>query len=298
MSVQTAGSEPITFFGGKGGVGKTTMAGAFALGQAAAGLRTLLISTDPAHSLADVLGTPLGDTPTEIVAGLWVWEPDGEDAVRRRVAEVVEDAHSVVPAEIMPAVQRHLRHATQTPGMVESALADQLMGAMERVPEEFDCLVVDSAPTGQLLRMVSLPSLLTPWVQGLARHRDRARRAEALAVDAIGGDDPDGQTDPLLQRLHARRIRLETTARRLREESEVRLVLLPRRMVLAETQRARRQLEEAGLRLGPVALNQVPVDADPAILAEVRERFGDCGLIEQPLLAQEPTGVQRLRDLS
>ncbi|WP_042282260.1 ArsA family ATPase [Nocardiopsis alba] len=286
----------IVFFGGKGGVGKTTMAAAHALRLADRGLRTLLVSTDPAHSLGDALALSLGDDPVPVTENLWAREPDADAALRRRVRGIGDDAAAALPREILPAVTRHLEHAAAGPGMAESALADLLMDTMEEVPERWDRLVVDSAPTGHLLRLLHLPELLTPWVQGLARQRERAIDADRFAVGVVGGSG-ENEDDPLLERLHARRRKLERAAERLREDAEVRLVLVPRRMVLAETDRAARELAETGFRLGTVMINQVPGDADPEVLAAVRERFAVQGTVELALSEREPLGPDTLRAL-
>ncbi|RNL86807.1 ArsA family ATPase [Halostreptopolyspora alba] len=294
-----ATATTITFFGGKGGVGKTTMAAASAIGLADAGWRTLVVSTDPAHSLGDAFGTELTDRPRELSENLWAAEPDAEAAVRRRVAQVTEDARSTLPREVMPAVQRHLAHAAATPGMAESALADLLMDAMERVPGEWDLLVVDSAPTGHLLRLINLPELLGPWVEGLVRQRERVASADSLVAGMVGSQERDSaDDDPLLARLRERRGKLERAAERLRAEACVRLVLLPRRMVLAETERAADQLSEAGFRLGPVVLNQIPERPDPRVVEAVWRRFEPQGVLELPLAAEEPVGIERLRPLA
>lgn len=293
-------AAPITFVGGKGGVGKTTLAAAQALALADTGRRVLVMSTDPAHSLGDALETPLKDEPVQVAPGLWAAEPDAEAAVRRRIAQVTEDAHKAVPAEVMPAVRRHLRQAGASPGMAESALADLLVDRMEEVGRRWDALVVDSAPTGHLLRLLNLPTLLTPWVVGLTRQRERARRAEAFA-DVVSDSSPE--EDPLTERLHARRHRLERAAERMRGQAVVRLVTLPRRMVLAETVRALDQLTEAGFGLAPVVVNQIPPPgaAGPETaeaLAATRERLARPGTVEVPLQDVEPTGLERLRALA
>lgn len=290
---------PITFVGGKGGVGKTTLAAAHALALADTGHRVLVMSTDPAHSLGDALGTRLEDEPVRIAPGLWAAEPDADAAVRRRLAQVLEDAHRAVPREVMPAVRRHLEQAGSSPGMAESALADLLVDRMEEVGGTWDALVVDSAPTGHLLRLLDLPALLTPWVVGLVRRRERARRAEAFA-DVVGGEE---ESDPLTERLHARRHRLERAADRMRRDAVVRLVTLPRRMVLAETARAVERLTDSGFRLAPVVVNQIPAAHAPGpdtaeALAATRERFAHLGTVEIPLQDTEPTGLDRLRALA
>ncbi|MFV2195421.1 ArsA family ATPase [Nocardiopsis sp. LOL_012] len=291
-------TAPIVFVGGKGGVGKTTLAAARALALADAGRRVLVLSTDPAHSLGDALEAPLSDGPAAVAPNLWAAEPDAEAAVRRRVARVAEDARRAVPREVLPAVHRHLDRAAAAPGMAESALADLLIDRMDEVGRLWDHLVVDSAPTGHLLRLLDLPALLTPWVVGLARQRERARRAEAFA-DAVGTGAPEG--DPLLERLHERRRRLERATARLREDASVTLVTLPRRVVLAETARAVERLTGAGFRLGPVVVNQIPRAPGPdgaASLSATLERFAHLGLVRIPLQDAEPTGVGPLRRLA
>ena len=290
-------TRAIVFFGGKGGVGKTTMAAAHALRFADQGLRTLLLSTDPAHSLGDVLAMSLKDKPVRVTEHLWAREPDADAALRRRVRQVGDDAAQALPRQILPAVSRHLEQAAAGPGMAESALADLLMDTMEEVPEHWDRLVVDSAPTGHLLRLLHLPELLTPWIQGLVRQRGRAVDAERFAVDVMGGSQDDDTDDPLAEKLHARRRKLERAAARLREDAEVRLVLVPRRMVLAETDRAARELTDAGFRLGAVVINQVPEDVDSEVLDQIRERFKDQGTVESALNDHEAIGLDSLREL-
>lgn len=293
-----AKAAPIVFFGGKGGVGKTTMAAAYAIRLADEGLRTLLVSTDPAHSLGDALDVPLGDRPVRVTDHLWAREPDADAALRRRVRQIGDDASAALPQEILPAATRHLDHAAAGPGMAESALADLLMDAMAEVPGQWDRLVVDSAPTGHLLRLLDLPELLTPWVQGLVRQRERAVDADRFAVGVVGGEIDGAPDDPLLEKLHARRRKLERAAERLRGDAEVRLVLVPRRMVLAETDRAAAQLAKTGFRLGTVVVNQVPPEADPELLKAVRERFAPYGTVELDLVDDEPIGPDALRALA
>ncbi|MDA2804198.1 ArsA family ATPase [Nocardiopsis sp. LSu2-4] len=273
------------------------MAAAYALKCADAGLRTLVVSTDPAHSLGDALEARLGDKPVKVTDTLWAREPDADAAVKRRIGEVTDDAYRALPRDIMPAVSRHLEHAASSPGMAESALADLLMDTMAEVPGSWDRLVVDSAPTGHLLRLLALPELLTPWVRGLARQRERVLDADRLAAGIVGGPS-EAPDDPLLEKLHARRRKLERAAERLREDAWVRLVLIPRRMVLAETERAADQLAEAGFRLGPTVINQVPDAPAPGPLEAARRRFAGIGAVELALAPGEPTGLPALRALA
>lgn len=298
--------RPIAFFGGKGGVGKTTLAASYALLLAGRGERSLVVSTDPAHSLGDVLGAALGDVPAELDAGLWACEIDGETAAGRRVEQVAEEARDAVPREVMPAVERHLERAAASPGTVESALVDRLTDLLDDVPARWDRVVVDSAPTGHMLRLLSLPTLLTPWIEGLVRQREQVRGTERLLSGLLGR--ADSEEDPLLRRLHDRRARLERTRERLLSESAVHLVLVPERVPLAETERAVQALTDGGLTLGPLVVNRVaPPDAsgllaerarhEADVLIDVRQRFGGAGLVEVPLLRGELTTRTELAEI-
>ncbi|WP_317495048.1 TRC40/GET3/ArsA family transport-energizing ATPase [Haloechinothrix sp. LS1_15] len=283
---------PVVIIGGKGGVGKTTVAAATALALAGSGRRTLLVSTDPAHSLADVLGRPLGEAPRRVTEQLWAVEPDPEAMVRARIKQVGDDAAAALPRSVMPAVQRQLDAAAAAPGMAESALSDMLTRSLDQVNNSWEHVVVDSAPTGHLLRMLELPDLLTTWVRGLARQRERAIAADRIAGDILGS--PEESDDPLLNRLHERRRRLERTATRLRTEACVHLVLLPRRMVLAETARAAATLTGGGFTLGHAVLNQTTSTSDSEFTERARVELAVPGIVRLPEVESEPIGIERL----
>jgi arsenite-transporting ATPase len=291
----------IRFLGGKGGVGKTTIAAAAGLLEARRGLRTLVVSTDPAHSLGDVLGVELGEEPRPVREGLWAAEVSGEAQARRRVAAILADAADAVPREVLPAVRAHLQRAVESPGTVEAALLDRLGELVEQVPDTFDRLVVDSAPTGHMLRLLTLPELVAPWVEGLVRQRERARDADRVFAGMLGrgADEPD----PLLRRLHARRDRMARLHGRLRAEAAVHLVVVAEALVWAETQRALEVLTAAGITVGGAVVNRVVPGggtgllaaqhaAQAGVLAQVRERFP--GAVEVPLLAAGPVGADAL----
>ncbi|WP_300013133.1 TRC40/GET3/ArsA family transport-energizing ATPase [Pseudonocardia sp.] len=291
----------LRFLGGKGGVGKTTLAAAIGLREARRGLRTLVVSTDPAHSLGDVLGTGLGEEPREVVPGLWAAEISGRGQARRRVEQIVADAADAVPREVLPAVRAHLERAVDSPGTVEAALLDRLTELVERVPADFDRLVVDSAPTGHMLRLLTLPELVTPWIEGLAGQRRRSRDTDRMFAGMLGRGEET--PDPLLARLHARRDRMAALHRRLRTDAEVNLVVVPERVVWAETVRALDVLGGAGIAAGAAVVNRVvPAGetgllgarrvAQTEVLDAVRARFG--ATVEVPLLPEGPTGPDAL----
>ncbi len=261
--------RPLLFFGGKGGVGKTTLAAASAVGSARAGLRTLLISTDPAHSAGDCLGTALADEPTEVGAQLWAVEVDAEAAAAAHVAAVGDRVAASFDAALLPTVRRHLELARTAPGTLEAALFDRLTGHLQACPGDFDRIVVDTAPTGHTLRLLALPALLSAWVEGLARQRDKAAGLDRMLRNMAGREQPEA--DPVMAALHERRARFERTATRLRDDAAFWLVLIPERLPIEETDRAARTLAAHGLHVAGLVLNRVlPDHADGAFLAERR----------------------------
>lgn len=294
----------ITFFGGKGGVGKTTLAAAAGLLLAGRGQRTLVVSTDPAHSLGDVLAADLADEPRRVGENLWAAEVSGQAQARRRIAGILDDAAGAVPREVLPAVRAHLERAVESPGTLESALLERLGELVEQVPVTFDRLVVDSAPTGHMLRLLTLPELVTPWVEGLAGQRERSRDADRMFAGMLGRDD---RPDPLLARLHARRDRMARLHARLRDDAAVHLVVVPEPLVWAETRRALDVLRDAGIRVGTAVVNRVVPAGETGllathrhtqarVLAQVRELLPRT--VEVPLLAAGPVGADALAELA
>lgn len=297
------GEQPIVLLSGKGGVGKTTLAAATALRLAAAGHRTLLVSTDPAHSTGDALETRLGSEPTPVTERLDALELDPEQAAADHLAGVEEAVADRVDPDLWPQVRRHLRLARDSPGMLESATFERVADLLERCPGEYGRLVVDTAPTGHTLRLLSLPALLQAWVEGLTRQRERVTGAQRMARNLAGDDRRD---DPVLARLHDRRQRLSRAAQRLREDTAVWLVLTPERLPIEETARAMEQLARHGIDAAGLIANRVlPAHADGDFLAqrraqqdghleEIAERFAGWPLVSVPQL---PRDVSQRADL-
>jgi len=282
-------SRPLIFFGGKGGVGKTTLAAAYSLASARAKIRTLLVSTDPAHSTSHLLGLNLGDEATEVEANLWGVEIDADAHAGRYIDLVAEDARAVVSPEILPTVGRHLEIARSAPGMLESALLERFMDLMEQCPATYDRIVFDTAPTGHALRMLQLPALLSVWVEGLASQREKMATVERFARNLVGDEEP--AEDRLLDKLRARQRRVEDARRRLLRDATFNLVLNPERLPIEETARALALLREAEIEVGAIVVNRILPDvAEGEFLAarleqqrtylqEIDERFSGHRLV-------------------
>ncbi|HZI97397.1 MAG TPA: ArsA family ATPase [Actinomycetales bacterium] len=288
----------ITLVGGKGGVGKTTVAAAHARLLSRRGERVLLVSTDPAHSTGDLLGVDPGDEPTPVADRWWVVELDAEQAARDHVDRIAAEAADVVPKEVLPAVRRHLKAAVASPGTVESALLDRLGDVLVGAAASYDRVVVDTAPTGHTLRLLVLPDLLSGWVEGLLRRRQDVLRNDRM-VHSMAGDDPGPEADPVADRLRARRDRLDELRRLLVEQAVINLVLVPERLPVVETVRARDALTDGGLRVGAVVVNRVFPDGDHPFLAaravqqahwltEIDDVLGTHPRVLLPHLARDP----------
>ena len=293
------------FIGGKGGVGKTTVATALAGAFAGLGLRTLLVSTDPAHSTGDLLSTRLGDEPTRIAERFDAVEIDAERIARAYVDDVRRDLHGIVAQEVRPAIDRHLDLAAGGAGTLESALLDRLGGLISLQPSAYDRIVVDTAPTGHMLRLLAMPDVLERWIHGLVRQREGVRGVDRMLDNMVGSTD-HARPDPVLDRLRAQRGKLSTLRHRLAEDAVMHAVMIPERLPIEETGRALPALRAAGIHVGCVVVNRLlPEDADgdflrarreqqDAYLAEIHTRLAGERIVH---VRQQPHDVSRPEDL-
>ena len=276
----------LTFFGGKGGVGKTTLAVAYATLLAESGERTLLVSTDPAHSTGDLLGAELSGEPVRAGEGLWAVEVDAAADAEAYVERIKSDARGSVSREVLPTVDKHLELAKSSPGTEESALFDRFVDLISLCHTEYDRIVFDTAPTGHTLRLLTLPALLSTWVEGVVRQREKVAGMERMLRN-IAGTESQGE-DPVLNRLRERRERFHHARHRLLEDTTFYLVLIPERLPIEETSRSLKTLTGNGIEVGALLVNRVlPESADEGdfmharlaqqreYLAEIESRFTD-----------------------
>jgi arsenite-transporting ATPase len=266
----------VVFLGGKGGVGKTTLAGAIAVGAADRGARTLLVSTDPAHSTGDLFETPLSDVPTEVMARLWAVEIDPVAAADRYVADVKARIAEVTPPRLVAEVERQIDIARVTPGAEEAALFDRFARIMEEDGAGYDRIVFDTAPLGHTLRLLALPEQLDAWMSGLITRRSQVavlgRMWQRVAGTVRAGEE---RPDPILASLEARRARFARARATLTDPAETRFVfvLIAERLPVLETERAIRTLEKYRIPVGGLIVNRLlPGSAEGAFLARRRER--------------------------
>ena len=250
--------EPFVFFGGKGGVGKTTVSCAYGVKSARAGLETLVVSTDPAHSVTDVFDQPFGDEPgaVEGVDGLDAMEIDPDTEVQRHLDGIHKNLSEQVSAAMVNEINQQLEMAHRTPGAYESALFDRFVDVM-RNADPYDRVVFDTSPTGSTLRLLGLPEFLEGWIDRLMHKREKS--IDLFEKAAIGNEEPrrlmDG--DPVLARLQDRKEFFEFAGGALREDAAFFLVLNPDQLSVNETARTIEEMRERDLAVRGLVANKL-----------------------------------------
>jgi len=289
---------------GKGGVGKTSLAVATALGAAEHGHRVFVLSTDSAHSLGDALGRPVGAEPVEVAPGVQAQEISALAELDRSWSEIQEwlsalfqgDRHDVATEELLV-----------FPGL-EELVSLRAVRDVER-SGEVDVCVVDCAPTGSTLRMLRLPDVLRMFMTDIFQMKRRAAKLVKPIADRMGVGRlvaPD-EVFAAFERLYGdvedvRQILLDS------DRTSARLVVNPARVVVAETRRSFAYLSLYGVATDAVLVNRVlPSEAtggwfqswaqrEKRELDEIAASF-PVPRFEAPLLPSEPIGVDALRRL-
>jgi arsenite-transporting ATPase len=300
----------VLLFTGKGGVGKTTTSAATAALAARSGLKTLVLSTDPAHSLADALGVELGHEPTEIpfegIAGLYGQQVDTQRAfedswreVQHYLREVLEQG-GVDPLEA--------EELTVLPG------ADEVLALLElRAQAEsgrWDVVVVDCAPTAETLRLLALPGALGWYMERVfPRERRVVRSLRPVLSQLAGLPMPPDKVFAAVERLHGELAAVQSLLTDPGVTS-VRLVLTPEAVVVAEARRTLTSLSLYGYRVDGVVANRIfPTgSSDPFLadwvaaqtqeLAGVETSFAGLPVWRSSYRSSEPIGLARLLELA
>jgi arsenite/tail-anchored protein-transporting ATPase len=169
------------FFGGKGGVGKTVMAGATAIWLAKQGRRVMLASTNPVHSLSGLLSQNVFGKPTAVqgVPNLWAYEIDTKETIERSKQEIRDKIQWFLKfADISTKAEDFVESATMNPAFEESAMFENMVDLMLR--DEYDVYVFDTAPTANARRLLGMSKVYSLWVNKMVKSREEARSLREL----------------------------------------------------------------------------------------------------------------------
>ncbi len=295
----------VLLFTGKGGVGKTTIAAATAVRSARAGKRTLVMSTDPAHSLGDSFEIEIGSEPALIEPNLWAEQIDAQDRLEGNWREIQDYFIQLMNWAGTETIQAE--ELTVIPGLDEIFALIDVKTHVES--GAYDMLVVDCAPTAETLRLLSLPEVMNWYIERIFPVERRVVKAVRPIVSKmttlpIAGDQVFGA----IERLHRN---LEAVKQILTDEkvSSVRLVVNPEKMVISEARRTYTYLGLFGYRVDAVIVNRVlpPDVTDPYFgkwkdiqsehLATIHESFEPVPILEARLFDREMVGVTLLDEM-
>ncbi len=244
------------FFGGKGGVGKTVMAGAAAVGFARQGKRTLLASTNPVHSLSGLLDQNVFGkaTPVEGVPNLWANEIDTRETIERSKAEIREKIDYFLKfAEIRTKADEFVESATMNPAFEESAMFENMIDLMFK--NEYEVYVFDTAPTANARRLLGMSSVYSLWVNKMMESRQEAQSLRAL----LSYSKKKQEKDPLMEYLLNFRERMSHAKDLLTdpEQTSFFFVTLPEALPIAVIRRFINWFDEFGIPVGGVVVNML-----------------------------------------
>jgi arsenite-transporting ATPase len=256
------------FFGGKGGVGKTVLAGAAALWYARQGKRTLLASTNPVHSLSGMLSQDVFGKPTlvEGESNFWAYEIDTKDTIEESKKEIRDKIEWFLKyADIKTKAEDFVESATMNPAFEESAMFENMIDLM--FEDEYEVYVFDTAPTANARRLLGMSDVYGMWVNKMVQSRE-----EAQSLKELLSYSRKEEKDPLMEYLLTFRDRMEHAKQLLTDDAKTAFffVTLPEALPIAVITRFVNWFEEFGIPVGGVVVN---MRIDPADVGENPPEF-------------------------
>lgn len=299
------------FFGGKGGVGKTVMAGAAALWAAKQGRKTLLASTNPVHSLSNLFEQNVFGKPVVVCdeANCYAFEIDTRDTIERSKKEIREKINWFLKfADITTKADEFIESATMNPAFEESAMFENMMELMFK--DEYDFYVFDTAPTANARRLLGMSKVYSLWVQKMLQSRE-----EAKSLREILSFSKKNEADPLMDYLLSFKDKMAHVKELLTDEALTAFffVTLPESLPIAVITRFINWFYEFGIPVGGVVVNgvipkgEVKVDSAEFVrnrvlmqdehMEEIHRIFGERVRAIVPLFETEVKGAAMLNRL-
>ncbi len=298
------------FFGGKGGVGKTVLAGTAAIWAAQQGRRTLLASTNPVHSLSSLLDQDVFGKPTEVngVPNLWAYEIDTKDTIEKSKQEIREKIEWFLKfADIKTKADEFVESATMNPSFEESAMFENMIDLMFK--DEYDVYVFDTAPTANARRLLGMSSVYSMWVNKMVQSREEATSLK----DLLSYSKKKQEKDPLMDYLLHLRERMANAKKLLTDDklTSFFFVTLPEALPIAVITRFIGWFHDFNIPVGGVIVNmQIDkssvkddspdfvknrVSMQDAYMEKIDQEFGNRVRAVLPLLETEVRGVDMLK---
>ena len=298
------------FFGGKGGVGKTVLAGTAAIWAAQQGKRTLLASTNPVHSLSSMLDQDVFGKPTEVngVPNLWAYEIDTKDTIEKSKQEIREKIEWFLKfADIKTKADEFVESATMNPSFEESAMFENMIDLMFK--NEYDVYVFDTAPTANARRLLGMSSVYSMWVNKMVQSREEATSLK----DLLSYSKKKQEKDPLMEYLLNLRERMAHAKELLTDKrlTSFFFVTLPEALPIAVITRFIGWFHDFNIPVGGVVVNmQIDkssvkddspdfvknrVSMQDAYMEKIDQEFGNRVRAVLPLLETEVRGVDMLK---
>lgn len=321
-------SRSVLFCGGKGGVGKTTLSCAMAVKAARQGRKTLLVSTDPAHSLADAFARPIGNRELCLAENLFALELDPDAEVDAYLERVLSHMRRYVHPDRVSELRRQLQLSKQSPGAQEAAILERLARLLDEGLKTYDLILFDTAPTGHTLRLLTLPEVMAVWTEGLLRHNRRSEQlgsvlehlTPARSIDSLT-QEPDQHAieglDERQQQLLGTLLERQRLFHRMRslltdaDQTGFVFVLTPERLPVLETERALGALREGHIEVAGLLINRVMpagvmdnpfwqsrLQQQQQYLADIEHRFAGLPQQRVELQQQDIQGLAALTALS
>jgi arsenite-transporting ATPase len=296
----------IILYTGKGGVGKTSIAASTAVNSAKNGLKTLVVSTDAAHSLGDSLDIKLSPEPVLIKENLWAQEIDSIHEVEKGWGKVQEYITALFTSKTIKNITTE--ELTVFPGMEELLSLLRILGYYK--DKTFDVIIIDCAPTGETLALLSFPDMLRWWMDKLFPFKRKALKVVRPIVEPLFGvplpsDNVMGEIENMYNQLDEMRKILSD-----REVTSIRIVVNPEKMVIKEAQRSFTYLNIYDFNVDSIIVNRVIPDSvnddyfkiwkdtQTKYKETIIQSFSPVPIFYAPLFEREVVGLEMLERMS
>lgn len=288
----------IVLFGGKGGVGKTTCSVAYSVYCASIGKKTLLVSTDPAHSTSDIFEKKIGDEIVNIYPNLDALEINGEVESKKYMDNVRIGLKNVISPIIVKEINKQINAAAVSPGTEEAALFDKMIEIIVDKSKEYDQIIFDTAPTGHTVRLLSLPELLGAWIDSLMEKRRKSLGLMQMAEHHGKNNKEEIENDEVIKILKRRYERIKAARKMMVEDKLLSFifVLNAEKLAIDETKKAVNILEQYGILVERLIVNKIlpaiscddfwisKKEQEKAYLELIKDTFKNKEIFHLPLL--------------